>query len=145
MSNPASVPPPDSPGWTGMVPCTGCGGAPTRRDCNRCAVCIAKLEKEASGHSGDASTPEQPNHQEVTSALAEASETPPSPESVSNEAGVGGVVPKLQLADWGPIAMSEDEVRELLGICLHGPLPQHTVQRMLLTLALWLEDRDGAA
>lgn len=34
--------------------------------------------------------------------------------------------------------MSPEEVRELLTACLHGPLPQATVQRMMATLAEWM-------
>lgn len=36
--------------------------------------------------------------------------------------------------------MSADEVRELLGATLHGPLPHATVQRMMATLAAWLPE-----
>lgn len=39
------------------------------------------------------------------------------------------------------IPMTEDEVHDLLTVCLHGPLPQHTVQRMLATLSAWLYER----
>jgi len=37
--------------------------------------------------------------------------------------------------------MTEDEVRELLTVCLVGEIPWPTVQRMLATLAAWLPDR----
>jgi hypothetical protein len=33
--------------------------------------------------------------------------------------------------------MSHEEVHELLTACLHGPLPQTTIYRMMATLAAW--------
>lgn len=39
------------------------------------------------------------------------------------------------------IPMTEAEVHDLLTVCLHGPLPQPTVQRMMATLSVWLYDR----
>jgi type I site-specific restriction endonuclease len=35
--------------------------------------------------------------------------------------------------------MTVEEVRELLTVCLHGPLPQETVYRMMATLAEWMD------
>jgi hypothetical protein len=33
--------------------------------------------------------------------------------------------------------MTPEEVHELLTVCLHGPLPQNTIYRMMATLAEW--------